>query len=116
MRLAFFLWLLELLTLVPYILWYLLFAAERSQYPLLITFIIVWITGYHAVVLPLIAMWRVRKFFKFLQEASSLETVRDRMSSPEKREAFITAFARENRIPKLIAKRIYARVEQALVK
>ncbi len=111
---AFLVWLLGLATLVPYAVWYLLFEAEHGQYPLLVTFIIVWITGYHGVVLPLIAAWRVRKFFRFLEGLASGEAIPAEFNDPETRKAFILNLARENGVPLFVARRVFERFEQGL--
>ncbi len=111
---AFLVWILGLVTLVPYAGWYLLFEAEHGQYPLLITFIIAWIIGYHGVVLPLIAAWRVRKFFRFLEGLASGDAVPAAFNDPETRKAFILNLARENGVPLFVARCVFARFEQGL--
>lgn len=116
MKRAFFIWILGLVTLVPYALWHLLFEAERSQYPFLITFIFAWVTGYYSVVLPMVAAWRVRKFIRFIQSASSADEIRRKFATPETREAFIISIARENGVPLFLARRIFARIERGLLK
>ncbi|WP_404400601.1 hypothetical protein [Pelagibacterium halotolerans] len=116
MKRAFLIWVVGLFTLVPYALWYLLFEAERSHYPFLITFIFAWVTGYYSVVLPMIAAWRVRKFFRFIQSASSADEIRKKFATPENREAFIVSIARENGVPLFLARRIFARIERGLLK
>jgi hypothetical protein len=49
-------WVVGLLTAVPYAAYHLWFYAPREQYALLITFILFWIFGYWGVVGPLLAI------------------------------------------------------------
>jgi hypothetical protein len=62
-------WVVGLLTAVPYGAYYLLFEAQRDEYALLITLLLFWVFGYWGVVGPLIAAIKVRKVFRAIEQA-----------------------------------------------
>jgi len=101
-------WVLGLFTAVPYAIYYLLYQATRDQYALLITFVLFWIFGYWGVIGPIIAIARIRRVFKVLKIARSPEQLRDVLQSPESQEAAIDLIASENKIPKFIARKLFA--------
>lgn len=101
-------WVLGLFTAVPYAIYYLLYQATRDQYALLITFVLFWIFGYWGVAGPIIAIARIRRVFKALEIARSPEQLRDVLQSPESQEAAIDYIATENKIPKFIARKLFA--------
>jgi len=103
------LWVTGLLTIVPYGIYYLLFHAQRDEYALLITLVLFWIFGFWGVAGPLIAAWRVHRLFKAIDLAGSPEQLREILLSAESREAAIDVIARENRIPRFLARKLFDR-------
>jgi len=100
-------WILGLLTAVPYATYYLLFVAERSQYAALIVFILAWTFGYWGLVGPLIAALKVRAVFRTLERVTSREDLILTLESPEAQAVAIEHLASENHIPRFLAKRVY---------
>lgn len=101
------LWVVGLLTLVPYGTYYLLFEAPREQYALLITLVLFWIFGYWGVVGPLLAAIKVRRVFRAIEAAQSREELMQRLRSGEAQDVAIDLIASENHIPRFLAARIY---------
>jgi len=101
------LWVVGLLTLVPYGTYYLLFEASRDQYAFLITSILFWIFGYWGVVGPLLAAVKVRKVFRAIELAGSKEELVEALRSPDAKDAAIDLIASENHIPRFLAARVY---------
>lgn len=101
------LWVVGLLTLVPYGTYYLLFEASRDQYAFLITGVLFWIFGYWGVVGPLIAAVKVRKVFRAIESARSKDELVEALRSPDAQDAAIDLIASENRIPRFLAARVY---------
>ncbi len=102
------LWIFGLVTIVPYGTYHLLFTAERDEYALLITLVLFWIFGFWGVVGPLVSAWKVRQVFRALETAASREKFLEVLRSADSREVAIDLIASENRIPKFLAKKIYA--------
>ena len=100
-------WIVGLVTLVPFNTYYLLFHAERDQYALLITSVLFWIFGYWGVVGPLLAAIRVRRVFRALELAHASGKLKDALRSRESAEVAIDLIALENKIPRFLAKRVY---------
>ena len=100
-------WILGLLTVVPYGTYYLLFRAERDQYALLITFVLFWIFGYWGVVGPLLGALAARRVFRAIEQASSRDELRRALQSDETREVAIDLIASEHHLPRFLAARIY---------
>jgi hypothetical protein len=100
-------WVLGLVTAVPYGVYYLLFYAPRDQYALLITGILFWIFGFWGVVGPLIMAFKVRRVFKALEAAQSREKFEGVLRAQESEDVFIDLIAAENKIPKFLAKKLY---------
>jgi len=107
LRRAMVVWVLGLVTVVPYATWYLLFHAPRSQYAVLITLVLFWIFGYWGIVGPLLGAIKVRKVFRAIEQARSSEDLLKTLQSTEAREAAIEFIAMENHIPKFLATRVY---------
>jgi hypothetical protein len=103
------LWVTGLFTIVPYSIYYLLFHAQRDDYALLITLVLFWIFGFWGLVGPLIAACRVHRLFKAIELAGSTEQLREVLLSAESREAAIDLIARENRIPRFLARKLFDR-------
>lgn len=106
LRKATLLWIIGLLTAVPYAAWYLLFRAPREQYALLITFVLFWIFGYWGIVGPLLSIARVRSVFRAIERAKSREEIMAILQSDEAREVAIDHIASEYRVPRFLASRV----------
>ena len=100
-------WILGLLTVVPYATYYLLFHAERDQYAVLITLVLFWIFGYWGVVGPLLGALAARRVFRAIEHASSQDELLRALRSDETREVAIDLIASEHHIPRFLAARIY---------
>ena len=107
MILAVVVWVLGLVIGVPCALYYLFVHAEREQYAGLIVGSLFWVFGYWGVVGPMLAAWKVRRFFKALENASSAERMDQLVHSGDAEDIAVDLIASENRIPKFLARRIY---------
>jgi hypothetical protein len=101
------LWVLGLLTVVPYSIYYLLYYAQRNEYALLITLVLFWVFGFWGVVGPIITVVKVRRVFRALEMAQSKEKIEEILKSTEAQDVAIDLIASENHIPKFLAKKIY---------
>ena len=108
------LWVLGLLTLVPYGTYYLLFEAPREQYALLVVGLLFWIFGYWGLVGPLLAALKVRAVFKAIELARSKDDLLKVPQSPDARDTAIDMIALDNHIPRFLAARVYALLVQRL--
>ena|SRR5687767_3728489 len=99
-------WILGLLTAVPYATWYLLFRAPREQYALLITFVLFWIFGYWGLVGPIVSIVKVRSVFGAIQQTRSREELVAVLQSEDARNVAIEHIASEYRIPRFLASRV----------
>jgi hypothetical protein len=102
------LWILGLLTLVPYGTYHLLFQAPREQYALLIVGLLFWVFGYWGLVGPLLAALKVRAVFKAIELARSKDELLKVLKSPDARDTAIDMIALDNHIPRFLAARVYA--------
>lgn len=102
-----FIWVLVLITAVPYGVYYLLFHAPRGEYALLITLILFWIFGFWAVVGPIVSAMKVRQLLKTLENTQSREKMQRLLQSADSRDAIIEMIASENKIPKFLARKLY---------
>ena len=100
-------WVLVLITFVPYAIYYLLFVASRSEYAILILFILFWIFGFWGVAGPIIAIVKARKIFISIKQVKSVEELKMIVQRSEAREIAVDLIASENHIPKFIARRVY---------
>ncbi|HEX9783649.1 MAG TPA: hypothetical protein VGA56_13075 [Opitutaceae bacterium] len=100
-------WVVGLLTLVPYGTYYLFFESSREQYALLITLVLFWIFGYWGVVGPLLAAVKVRSVFRAIELARSKDDLVKALQSPDTRDVAIELIASENHIPRFLATRVY---------
>jgi hypothetical protein len=100
-------WVAGLLTLVPYSGYYLLFEAPREQYASLITLVLFWIFGYWGVVGPLLMVLKIRSVFRAMQTARSKDALIEVLKSPDAKDVAIDFIARENGVPRFLARRIY---------
>lgn len=108
MRRILLLWVLGLLTIVPYGLYVLLFHAGREDYALLLVLVLFWIFGFWGVVGPLIAARRMYLLMRALERAGSGEELREILAGAESQEAALDLLAAENHLPRFLARRLYA--------
>lgn len=100
------LWVLGLLTLVPYGIYYLLFEAAKDQYALLIVGILFWVFGYWGVVGPLLTLAKVRTVLRALEASRSKAKLLNVLKNPDARDIAIDLIATENHIPRFVAARV----------
>lgn len=110
------LWVLGLVTLVPYGTYYLFYEAPRDQYALLIALVLFWIFGYWGVVGPLLAALKVRAVFRAIEAARSSDDLVRTLKSSDARDVAIDFIATENRIPRFLASWVYRVLVSRLVK
>lgn len=112
-------WVLGLLTFVPYGIYYLLFLAERQEYALWIVGVLFWIFGYWSVVGPLLSLLKVRglmKTFETVRSKEDLKKLVNQSDSPSDNEdAIIDFIAKENRLPYFVAKLFYHKLLKRVV-
>ena len=101
------LWVLGLLTIVPYSIYHLLYYAQRDEYALLIALVLFWIFGFWGVVGPILTVIKVRRVFRALEMAQSKEKMEEILKSAEAQDVAIDLIASENHIPRFLAKKIY---------
>jgi hypothetical protein len=102
------LWVLGLLTIVPYGIYHLLYYAQRDEYALLITLVLFWIFGFWGVVGPILSAIKIRRVFRAIEMAQSKEKLEEILNGKEAQEAAIDLIASENRIPKFLARKLYS--------
>ena len=89
------LWVLGLLTIVPYSIYHLLFYAQRDEYALLITLVLFWIFGFWGVVGPILSAIKIRRVFKAIEMAQSKEKLKEILKSTEAQDVAIGLIASE---------------------
>jgi hypothetical protein len=99
-------WIVGLLTIVPYGTYYLLFEAQRDQYAFLITLVLFWIFGFWGVVGPTLAAIKVRRVFQAIERAKSKDDLLAQLRSPDSQAVVIDRIASENHIPRFLAARV----------
>jgi hypothetical protein len=107
LRKATLIWIVGLVTVVPYAGYYLFFHASREQYAVLITLVLFWIFGYWGVVGPLLALIKVRSVLRAIEQAKSRDDLVRTLQSAEARDIAIEHIATENHIPRFLATRVY---------
>lgn len=107
-------WVVGLLTGVPYATYYLFFEAPRDQYALLITGILFWIFGYWSLAGPLCMAVKLRAVFRALESARSAEELEGILKGAEARDVAIDFLASENHLPRFLAAWLYDRTTAAL--
>ncbi|MEX0958650.1 MAG: hypothetical protein WDZ63_05130 [Burkholderiales bacterium] len=100
-------WVIGLVTIVPFGTYYLLFHAGKDQYAILIVGVLFWIFGYWGVVGPVLAAVRVHTAFAALEQAHARGRLREAMRSEQTADAVIDLIAAENRIPRFLAARVF---------
>lgn len=99
-------WIVGLLTIVPYGTYYLLFEAQRGQYAFLITLVLFWIFGFWGAVGPILAAIKVRRVFQAIERAKSKDALLAQLRSADSQAVVIDLIASENHIPRLLAARV----------
>ena len=107
-------WILGLVTVVPYGTYYLLFEAPRDEYALVMTLVLFWIFGFWGVVGPIVTAVKIRKLLKTLESVRSGDALKQLVQSNQSKDSIIELIASENHIPKFIASRIYTLVAKRL--
>ncbi len=107
---AILLWVVVLITAVPYAVYYLLFEAPREQYAALIVFILFWIFGYWSIVGPLITLTKFLKIKRAFDKISSREELIQLLQNPETEDAAIDFIAENNGVPRFLAKWAYQHI------
>lgn len=105
-------WIVGLLTLVPYASYYLWFHAPREQYALLITTILFWVFGYWGVVGPLLAALKARAVWRSIEQAGSRDELQRILSGSEAESAAVDFLAAEHHIPRFLAARVFRWIRQ----
>lgn len=109
-------WLLGLLTIVPYSIYNLLFHAAKSEYAFWIVLPLFWVFGYWSLVGPLLATLKIHSVIKTIQAARSREELRAAFSNTDAQETMIELIASENRIPRFLAAWAYKGILKRLAK
>lgn len=100
-------WVAGLLTIVPYGTYYLLFHAQRDEYALLIVLVLFWIFGFWGVAGPVLAALKVRSVYRAIEQAHSQGRLLEALRSGQTQELLVDMIARENRIPRFLAAKVY---------
>lgn len=100
-------WVLGLVTIVPYGTYYLFFHAQQDQYAVLITLVLFWIFGFWGVVGPLLAALKVRSVFRAIEQAHAQGKLAEALRSKETQEMAVDLIASENKIPRFLAVKVY---------
>ncbi len=103
----FLLWVIGLLTWVPYGTYYVLFDATRDEYAFYIVGVLFWVFGYWGVVGPILSAIKTRNVMKVLENCQNREDLRKVLLRSETEDAAIDLIASENNVPRFIAKRVY---------
>jgi hypothetical protein len=101
------LWVIGLLTVVPFGTYYLLFHAQRDEYALLITLVLFWIFGFWGVVGPLLGAIKAHRVFRAIEAAHSQGKLMEALRSRETQDVAIDLIASENHIPRFLAAWVY---------
>lgn len=112
---AILLWVVGLVTFVPYGTYYLFLEAPRDQYAVLIAAILFWIFGYWGVAGPLLMLVKVRRVFHAIESAGSNDQLQRALTSPDARDVAIDIIATENHIPRFLASRVYRLLTNRMV-
>jgi hypothetical protein len=104
---AILLWVVGLVTFVPYGTYYLFFEASREHYAVLITSILFWVFGYWGVVGPILMTLKVRSVFRAIESAGSKGELVKALQSRSAKDVVIDLIATENHVPRFVAARVY---------
>jgi hypothetical protein len=108
------LWVVGLVTAVPYATYYLLFEAPRDQYAILLFGILFWVFGYWGAVGPLLMIAKARSVFRAIEAAQSSGDLMNALANPDARDLAIDLIASDNHIPKFVAARVYELLRRSL--
>ena len=108
------LWIVGLVTIVPYATWHLFFRAPREQYAALITFLRFWVFGSWGLVGPVVSIVKVRSVFRAIQQTQSRDELVAVLRSEDAQNVAIDHIASEYRIPRLLATRVLKLVTERL--
>jgi len=100
-------WIFGLFTIVPAGLHHLFFTAGRDEYAFLITVVLFWVFGFWGVAGPLISAYKVRQLLRALEIAADADAVKRLLQSGDAEEVAVDLIAAENRLPKILARRVY---------
>lgn len=98
------LWIVGMLTIVPYSIYRLFTDATRDEYAFLIVMPLFWIFGYWGIVMPLMMAYKIHRLMKALDLAKTDDERKKLLLSPESKEMAIDLIAEENHIPKFAAR------------
>jgi hypothetical protein len=107
---VFALWVVGLLTIVPYAAYRLFFLAERGEYAFLITIGLFWIFGYWSLVGPLVAACQVRRIARLIRAAKSADELRTLLADAGMQDQLLEWAARESNVPKFVLRFLWRRV------
>ena len=79
-------WVVALVTVVPYGTSYLLYEARRDEYALLVTLVLFWIFGFWGIVGPALSAIKVRRVFHAIERARSKDDLVTTLRSAEARD------------------------------
>ena len=99
-------WIVGLLTIVPYGTYHLLFEAQRDQYAFMIILVLFWIFGFWGVAGPILAAIKIRSVFRAIERAKSNNELLAQLRGPDSRAVAIDLIASENHIPRFLAARV----------
>ena len=108
------LWMVGLVTFVPYGTYYLLYRAPREQYAFLIASILFWIFGYWGLVGPIVSIVKVRSVFRTIQQTRSREELVAVLRSEDAQNVAIDHIASEYGIPRFMASRVLKLVTERI--
>jgi len=107
-------WVIGLISIVPYGTYQLLFHAQRDEYAFLITLILFWVFGFWAIVGPLLSAYKIHRLFRLLESTQSKNQLIQIIKHQDSQDAAIKLLALENHIPKFLAKKLYQRIQKNL--
>jgi quinol monooxygenase YgiN len=108
-------WVLGIVTLVPYAVYRLLFVAQPDEYAFLIVFPLFWVFGFWGVVGPLFAAVKAHRLLKALEAAHGSVALQKAFQENEGDDVIVDLIRSENRIPKWLARGIFDRVKPRLL-
>jgi len=101
---VFVLWVIGLVTIVPFAIYRLLFTAGRDEYAFLLCVSLFWVFGFWSVVGPLIAAVRIRGVFKTLETMQTRDEFKNALNTQEAREVLVDLIATESHLPRFLVR------------
>jgi hypothetical protein len=111
---VFALWIVGLLTLVPYAVYRLFFLAERGEYAFLIAISLFWIFGFWGLAGPWVAVYQIRRIARLIRAAKSADELRMLLADPKVQDQLFDWAARESNVPKCVLKFLWGKVARRL--